>query len=151
MVKKNLKNMQLTSWACPEGCDVSKSICEHLDKILPGYEGNGKRFRASDGTLHRLRYTGDVDSLLRSAGFNPTDGNPENSYTESDFRDFIKPFGLNAVERLVLVLTYVLNWTQAEIALEEGFVGGAMAVSRQLKSAKEKIRSYYESKTKTAV
>lgn len=38
------------AWVCAEGCDVSKSICRHIERTLPQM-GDGRLCRANDVNL----------------------------------------------------------------------------------------------------
>lgn len=107
-VKKGSKP-RLTEWACSEGCDVSRTICEHLEKHLPQMrDGDMPRFVTSES------------AASSSVSFHNT---VFWAHSEPDFIALMKNYGFTEQWDLdLLSAKYFKNWSSKDIADEFGYV-----------------------------
>lgn len=136
MPKKVNKNLRTTqkSWVCSSGCDISHSICSHMEKYLP---------QMGDGKIPFS--TTNLENLKGVPVFN------ESSQSEEEFLEQIKAFGIiDAWDKELLVAYFVEGKSTYEIAAQKHYVSHE-TVRRHINKLKKllKERGYGKSKVRT--
>ena len=100
----------MTTWKCKHKCDVSRRICEHLEKELPSME-QGAFIKNSEtpNQYQRLFY---LDDLGQFSGTAPD----SHSQTLLEFERVLDRYDLTALERKVMKHRFFYNETFRDIA-----------------------------------
>lgn len=138
MGNRRLENNLKKKWVCKHGCDISTSVCEHIEELLPSMN-SGQYYNSGSGSRAKLTYIQDVDWLgpHLSATVHP-------EITEIKFKQLLDEAPLTTLEKDVLSLRFIDGTTFKRIAEILYFAGGARTVSNVYKHALKKMKAYYE-------
>lgn len=119
MNRRNLEKKLKESWACPEGCDVSTSVCRHLEKSLELPTNNTGFFTRHRVTGKKARYIylGDLSNVIPDKN----DTRPIGEI-EDEFRKYISKHLTNPLQIDILVDRFVYNKTFKRIAEDRNLV-----------------------------
>lgn len=122
MAEKTNLEKKPNSWVCVEGCDVSTTICSHLEKELP-HMNYGKTRIAETATF----------SVSFFEANNPKFSLPK-------FTDLLKNYGFTATWDLeLLTARYFYNMSYRQIENEYNYVGKS-EVHRRIKQLEAQLK-----------
>lgn len=128
MAHKNLKKKS-TKWSCPQGCDLTKTICSHLEKELP-----------------KLNLPREYSTSSTQAYKQILEGNQEITHTEADYLNLeqkLDKLGFKDYEIELIMDRFVLGMEIGDIAKSHGYIN-PYTVDYLLRSLKEKLKRTYK-------
>lgn len=111
MAKKKPPTSLKTPWDCNQGCDLSRGICAHLEKLLPAVD-KGRVSR-------RLVYRDTIDQI--------SDALRARSFDIDMFQNGLIAHGLGPYEVEIIVMRYVEGISYGRIAKSMGWKSGNSA------------------------
>lgn len=133
MVKK-YSDKELTKWECPEGCDVSRRICEHLEQMLPKIDNSWVYKNSTTKETARVILMDDIETRILEGVAQPTPGGDEEQFTL-----MLEQYDISELERELLLQRFYYNMTYKLLAEEFNFVGGASSAHKAVKAALRKL------------
>jgi hypothetical protein len=124
-------------WACKKGCDLSKGICPHLEKLLPSMNSGMFYTNPSNGKRSKMKYIGENIE----AKSEPIEVDAHDSEA---FEKYLKRFPITDIERNVLLDYFSFDLTFKQIADKRNFAGGSGAVSYIFKKTLAFLEAYME-------
>lgn len=145
--KKKLENYLKQRWECPEGCDISKSTCVHVEALLPQVD-TPIRYHSDNG-FERLGYTDNIDKIPAEALADDAKFKCPSLFQESlgdvdDYDTFITLLsgdGLKQVEKDILYDRIIRKLTYKEIVDERRLVMKEQTLSKYYKKLIKKMKA----------
>jgi len=118
------KSEDVTTWACSKGCNVSKTICPHLEKLLPNI----------DRSQVKLSYRADIDKFsIETEKFDPR---KDDLY----YNRRLKALGLSKREINLFSDKYIDKFTLDELTDKYPEYGSRSNVDYALRKIKKKLK-----------
>lgn len=124
---RKVSKKKLKVWSCKEGCDLSKTACSHLEKLIAPKQQYGVKLIYVDPTLQT--FDASVASVSRAiSGYRDHSVGYENSLysptTEEtiEFIKTLKQYGMDSFQVELMVARFVKDMTFDQIVKEYGWL-----------------------------